>query len=359
MPLTTTTIGAYPKPDCTPVHDWFLAHKDEEARKASTGLLENWNPGEYEAELARAGERAEELFLQATRQIIEDQVEAGVDVPTDGEVRRENYIFYQCRRLHGISFEEVTHKSVRQGAFEADLPTIIGPITFKTPRLDADWKAAQQFTSKPVKITLPGPLTIADSVANAHYGDPRTLGADLGEALNREVKALADAGCRYIQVDEPVFARKPEEALDYGFDNLERTFHGVPPDVTRVVHMCCGYPNALDAEGYMKADSGCYATIAEAIDRSCIDEVSLEDAHRHNDLSLLERFGKTKVILGVIAIARSRVETVDEVRARLLAALEHIDPERLIAAPDCGLGFMTREMAVAKLKALSQAAKSV
>ncbi len=359
MPLTTTTIGAYPKPECTPVHDWFLAHKDERERRSSSGLLGNWNPGEYEAELDRAGGRAEELFLQATRQIIEDQVDAGVDVPTDGEVRRENYIFYQCRRLHGISFEEVTHKSVRQGAFEADLPTIIGPITFKQPRLDADWKAAQQFTSKPVKITLPGPLTIADSVANAYYDDPRTLGAHLGEALNREVKALAEAGCRYIQVDEPVFARKPDEALAYGFDNLERTFHGVPADVTRVVHMCCGYPNALDAEAYMKADSGCYLTIADAIDQSSIDEVSLEDAHRHNDLSLLERFARTKVILGVIAIAKSRVETFDEVRARLLAALEHIDPERLIAAPDCGLGFMTREMAVAKLEVLSQAARSV
>lgn len=359
MSLKTTTIGAYPKPDCTPVHDWFLAHKDEQERNASTGLLENWTPGEYERSLADAGGEAEARFLDATRQIIEDQVGAGVDVPTDGEVRRENYIFYQCRRLHGISFEKTTHKSVRQGAFEADLPTIVGPISLREPRLDEDWRIAQQFTSNPVKITLPGPLTIADSVANRYYDDPKTLGAHLAEALNQEVLALAEAGCRYIQVDEPVFARKPEAALDYGFDNLERTFHGVPGDVTRVVHMCCGYPNKLDAEDYMKADAGSYFTIADAIDQSSIDEVSLEDAHRHNDLSLLERLAKTKVILGVIAIAKSRIETVDEVRGRLLAALDHIDPERLIAAPDCGLGFMTREMAVAKLKTLSDAAKSV
>ncbi|MGI9384488.1 MAG: hypothetical protein ACR2PO_15145, partial [Methyloligellaceae bacterium] len=272
---------------------------------------------------------------------------------------RENYIFYQCRRLHGVSFDEVTHKSVRQGAFEADLPTIIGPITFKQPRLSEDWKAAQQFTKNPVKITLPGPLTIADSVANTYYDCPKTMGAHLGEALNQEVKALADAGCRYIQVDEPVFARKPKEALEYGFDNLERTFHGVPSEVARVVHMCCGYPNALDAEDYKKADSDCYLEIADAIDRSTIAEVSLEDAHRHNDLSLLERFAATKVILGVIAIAKSRVETVEEVRDRLKAALDHIDADRLIAAPDCGLGFMTRDMAVSKLKVLAEAAKSV
>ena len=359
MPLTTTTIGAYPKPACTPVHDWFLAHKGESERKNSTGLLGNWQPGQYEKELAEAGNEAEDRFLRATREIIEDQVNAGTDVPTDGEVRRENYIFYQCRRLDGVSFQSVTHKTVRDGAFEADLPTVVGPVSLKEPRLDEDWRVAQRFTDRPVKITLPGPLTIADSIANEHYDKPETLGADLADALNAEVRALAEAGCRYIQVDEPVFARKPRQALDYGFDHLERTFHGVPDHVTRVVHMCCGYPNALDSDSYKKADPNCYFEIAEAIDRSSIDEVSFEDAHRHNDLSLLERFSRTRVILGVIAIAKSRIETVEEVRERLATALYHIDADRLIAAPDCGLGFMTREMAVAKLRTLSAAAKSL
>ena len=359
MPLQTTTIGAYPKPACTPVRDWFLAHMSEEERKTSSGLLENWKPGEYEAALEGAGEKAEAQFLEATKQVIDDQVGAGVDVPTDGEVRRENYIFYQCRRLDGISFEQITHKSVRQGAFEADLPTIVGPISLRTTGLADDWKAAQQFTTNPVKITIPGPLTIADSIANDYYDAPKTLGAELAEALNVEIKALAAAGCRYIQVDEPVFARKPKEALDYGFDNLERTFHGVPTELNRVVHMCCGYPNALDSEEYMKADAKSYFEIADAIEQSSIDQVSIEDAHRHNDLSLLEHFKKTKVILGVIAIAKSRIETVEEVRARLITALDHIDADRLIAAPDCGLGFMTRELAISKLKVLSEAAKSV
>ena len=359
MPLQTTTIGAYPKPECTPVRDWFLAHMTEEERKASPGLLGNWAPGEYERALESAGEKAETLFLKATQQIIDDQVGAGVDIPTDGEVRRENYIFYQCRRLGGVSFNQVTHKSVRQGAFEADLPTIVGPITLTSTRLADDWKAAQQFTSNPVKITIPGPLTVSDSIANNHYECPKAMGADLADALNEEVKALADAGCEYIQVDEPVFARKPKEALEYGFENLERTFHGVPKNVKRVVHMCCGYPNSLDSEEYMKADTQSYFDIAKAIDESSIDQVSIEDAHRHNDLSLLENFKNTTVILGVIAIAKSRIETVEEVRDRLKAALEHIDAARLIAAPDCGLGFMTRDMAVAKLSALSQAAKSV
>ena len=165
MPLKTTTIGAYPKPECTPVRDWFLAHMSEDERKATPGLLRNWAPGEYERALESAGDKAETLFLEATKQIIDDQVGAGVDIPTDGEVRRENYIFYQCRRLGGISFDTITHRSVRQGAFEADLPTIVGPISLTATRLAEDWKAAQQFTDNPVKITIPGPLTISDSIA--------------------------------------------------------------------------------------------------------------------------------------------------------------------------------------------------
>ena len=184
MPLKTTTIGSYPKPACTPVGDWFMANKSEDERKASKGLLANWRPGEYETAINKAGDKAELMFLEATKEVINDQVNAGIDVPTDGEVRRENYIWYQCRRFNGVSFEEVTHKSVREGAFEADLPTINGPISLKETRLHEDWKAAQKFTKNPVKITLPGPLTIADSVANNFYEDPKKLGTDLAEALN-------------------------------------------------------------------------------------------------------------------------------------------------------------------------------
>ena len=359
MPLTTTTIGAFPKPKSTPVQDWFLGSKSDEEKKASKGLLANWSPGAYEKALEEAGENAEKLFLQAIEEVVTDQVNAGIDVPTDGEVRRESYVLYQCRFLNGISFKEVTHKSVRQGAFEADLPTIIGPISSKEVRLHHDWKSAQQFTKKPLKITLPGPMTITDSIANNYYDDLKKLGFDFAMVLNKEVKALVDAGCQYIQVDEPVFARKPEQAIEYGMENLERTMHGIPKEVQRVCHICCGYPNSLDSEGYKKADLDAYDRIADLVDQSSIDEVSLEDSHRHNDLSLLEKFEKTKVIFGVIDIARSRMEDVEEVRSRILDALNHIDENRLIAAPDCGLGFFSREQAIEKMSILSKAAKSI
>ena len=166
MPLTTTTIGAFPKPKSTPIQDWFLGTKTEEEKKASKGLLANWSPGAYEKALQEAGSNVEKLFLESIEQVVTDQVNAGIDVPTDGEVRRESYVLYQCRFLNGISFEEVTHKSVRQGAFEADLPTITGPISSKEVVLYNDWKSAQQFTKNPLKITLPGPMTITDSIAN-------------------------------------------------------------------------------------------------------------------------------------------------------------------------------------------------
>jgi len=206
---------------------------------------------------------------------------------------------------------------------------------------------------------MPGPMTISDTTADTHYQDPVRLGADLAAALNHEVRALAQAGCRHIQIDEPLFARKPDQALAYGFENLERAFHGCPKGVARTVHMCCGYPDRLDNPDYPKADPDSYRRIASTIEDSTIDAVSLEDAHRHNDLSLLESFQVTTVILGVVTIAKRRVEEVDEIRSRLLSALEHIDRDRLMAAPDCGLGLLGRDLARAKLRNLTQAAHSI
>jgi len=163
----------------------------------------------------------------------------------------------------------------------------------------------------------------------------------------------------HIQIDEPLFARKPGAALDYGFENLERAFHGCPKSAQRTVHMCCGYPDKLDRDDYPKADPDAYLQIADAIEYSSIDAVSFEDAHRHNDLSLLERLPTTKVIFGVVAIAKSEVESVDYIRERLQRALNHIDTARLIAAPDCGLGLLGRELAMAKLKNMCTAAQSL
>ena len=349
MPLTTTTIGAYPKPSSVPIMDWF----------AKDAMTTSRPTEDYEATLKQMGGDAEEILAAGTREVIEDQERCGIDILTDGEVRRENYIHYHCRHLSGFDFAHLATKSLREGAYEANLPRIVGPVAAQAPFLPHDWRVAQSFTERPVKMTLPGPMTIADTTVDEHYGDPKELGRDLAVALNAEILALVEAGCRHIQVDEPLFARRPQDALSFGIENLERCWHGVPDGVNKSMHMCCGYPNYLDDCDYPKADPGAYFELAKAVDASAVDAVSLEDAHRHNDLSLLDSFQNSKVIFGVIAIAKSQVEEVEAVRERLKAALGHLPAERLIAAPDCGLGHLSRDLALAKLTVLSEAARSL
>ena len=225
--------------------------------------------------------------------------------------------------------------------------------------LDSDFLNAQGFSDKPVKITIPGPLSIIDTTANQHYANERELAFDLARALNFEIRALAAAGCKYIQVDEPLFVRKVDDALSYGVECLDRCFDGVPEDVTRVMHMCCGYPGHLDDEDYLKADPACYRQLARAVDASSVQQVSIEDAHCLNDLELLESFTRTAVILGVVTIASSRIESSDYIAQRLQRALQHIDQSRLLAAPDCGLMMLGRELAMAKLKNMCAAAASI
>jgi len=352
MGVRTTTIGAYPKPDYLDLPDWWKDSRE--------GEYYTFNyVDDYEAAVARLGEELEPLAVRATKEVIDDQVNAGIDIVTDGEMRRENYIHYHCRQLAGIDFSNRTDKEFRPG-YHGRVPVIDGQVRAQEPFLPSDWKAAQEATDRPVKITMPGPVTIGNACNDIHYADDRKRrGADIADALNAEIKALAEAGCRYVQIDEPGFARSPEDALDFGFENLDRCWHGVPDSVTRTVHMCCGYPNKLDAVDYPKADNDIYARLADLVEDSLIQHYSLEDAHRHIDLAVLERFKTTTVILGCFDISKSRIETADEMEERLKSALGHIDSDRLIAAPDCGLGLLPRDIAVAKMTNLSEAAARV
>ena len=350
MPIVTTTIGAYPKPEYVRLPDWFTCPQGPDTPDPTQG---------WAAAMAALGDDAESIIARGVSEAIGDQDGAGIDIPTDGEIAREDYIHYHCRHIDGVSFERLEEKAVRNGAHRARLPTILRPVRAGAPFLAADYRRAQSCTDRAVKITMPGPMTISDTTVDLHYDDPRALGRDLAAALNREVLALADAGCRHIQIDEPLFARRPDAALEYGFEHLERAFQGCPEHVTRTVHMCCGYPDRLDRPDYPKADPGSYLRLADAIEETTIDAISIEDAHRPNDLSLLERFRRTTVILGVVAIAKSRIERTEEIAERLGVALGHIDSHRLIAAPDCGLGLLGRNLARSKLANLCRAARAV
>ena len=350
MALTTTCLGAYPKPDYLPIKDWFQVNHD------TAGYVDEVVRG-YARATGATG--ADDLFNRATAEAVADQVACGIDIPTDGEMRRENYVHYQCRFFEGFDFENLEHRVLRNGAYDTWLPAIRGPVRGgETPVLARDWRVAQAATGRPVKITLPGPMTIADTTADCFYDDPKDLARDLAEALNGEILALAEAGCKYIQIDEPVFARQPEAALAYGVEMLERCWHGVPDCVTRVVHVCCGYPNRIDDPDYPKADTGAYRQLAGALD-GVVDQLSIEDSHRHNDLSLFAKFRKTKLVVGFIEIASSRLESVDEIEARMREVAGALPEGHLIAAPDCGLGFLGRDLALAKLSNMCEAARRV
>lgn len=350
MALTTTCLGAFPKPDYLPIKDWFQVNHD------TAGYVDEVVRG-YARATGATG--ADDLFDRATAEAVADQVACGIDIPTDGEMRRENYVHYQCRFFEGFDFENLEHRVLRNGAYDTWLPAIRGPVRGgETPVLARDWRVAQAATGRPVKITLPGPMTIADTTADCFYDDPKDLARDLAEALNGEILALAEAGCKYIQIDEPVFARQPEAALAYGVETLERCWHGVPEGVTRVVHVCCGYPNRIDDADYPKADPGAYRQIATALD-GAVDQLSIEDSHRHNDLSLFARFRKTRLVVGFIDVASSRLESVDEIEARMREVAGALPEGHLIAAPDCGLGFLGRDLALAKLSNMCEAARRV
>ncbi|NND03488.1 MAG: 5-methyltetrahydropteroyltriglutamate--homocysteine methyltransferase, partial [Acidimicrobiia bacterium] len=189
------------------------------------------------------------------------------------------------------------------------------------------------------------------------YQTDRELGAALAIALNVEVRRLADVGCTQIQVDEPVMARYPQVATEWGIELLAEVFAGLPDEVTRTVHICCGYPDRLDAAGYPKADPAAYQALLPLLDAApSVDVLSIEDAHRHNDLAVLETLERTILALGSLRIASSTVERADDIARRVETVLGAISPERLVLAPDCGLGMLPRSVAVAKLEALRQTA---
>ena len=202
--MLTTVIGAYPKPSFLQLPDWFNAEGGTDTLKPTV---------DYDDAIKKMGKETESIFLKAAKEVIGDQIECGIDIVTDGEVRRENYIHYHCRHITGVDFNTLTEKIARTGNYKCWLPTIVAKVEAQDSFLVHDWKVSQKLSSKPVKITIPGPMTIADTIANTYYKSDDKMGFDLAEVINVEVKRLQKAGCKYIQVDEPLFARKRSKRL--------------------------------------------------------------------------------------------------------------------------------------------------
>lgn len=349
MNIPTTTIGAFPKPANAPVPMW--SEMGERRRQEPTLV--------YDALVNEQSAQTQQTLNRMTVDAVREQVNCGITIPTDGEIRREHYVYYHCRHISGIDFRHLSSKTMRDGSWVARVPTVREKIRVGDPFLANDWRVAQSATDHDVKITVPGPLTVSDTIADNFYSSRADFARALAGVINSEIRRLADAGCRWIQIDEPLFARQVDDALAFGVECVERCFAGVGTEVNRVVHICCGYPARLDDPDPAKADAEAYFALSGALDAAEIDAVSIEDAHRPNSLKLLEMFGNTAIILGLIDIAKSRVESVESLRSRIIAALEHIDANRLIGAPDCGLALLPRDIAAAKLRNLADAANSV
>jgi len=207
MGLKTTCIGAYPKPSYVKLPDWFNIPAGPDTADPTKQWLEA---------MEELGPDANAIIAKGIKEAVTDQT-------------------YHCRHLNGFDFENLTNKQVRGGTYSANLPTIRSAVTVKKLFLADDWKLAQSFSQNPLKITMPGPMTVFDTNCDDYYNDPEKAGHDIAKALNQEVLSLAEAGCKYIQIDEPLFARKPKDALDYGFENLETT----PTTLKRIRMLIC------------------------------------------------------------------------------------------------------------------------
>ncbi|HSW99488.1 MAG TPA: hypothetical protein VLH38_00450 [Patescibacteria group bacterium] len=346
--VLTAIVGSYPKPKYLyPKTDartlinsagfLFLQHQKEVGDKAFTALLD-----------------------KATAEAIADQNEAGIDIVTDGEERRGQYVMHILKGLDGIDFEHLEHVQYRGGVYERDVPTITSRIAFKKPISVDDFLFTKERATTIPKICLPGPSTAIDSLADHFYdGNLEQAAYDYATAIHHEVAALIAAGCRVIQFDDPVLLRFPDRAKSWGIQSLEKCFEGFEDQATFIVHICRGYPNKpLEKQGVdYKANKEYYEEVLSWLSSSKLDIISIEGAQSNLDLSILPAIGKKSVMLGVLDVGVNKVESVESLVARGKEALRFIPKDQLILAPDCGMLELTRTAARKKLKNLALAAE--
>jgi len=362
MPLETTVIGAWPKPSTLNLPDWFSEKGNFKEGESSrlTGMGGGYDPRSTINKRKEESDQLEEDIKAAAKLVMETQNELGIDVLTDGEIDRGAYYIHIMNNIKGIDMDNLAEKTMRSGAYSTYVPVVRSKVHIEEPSSWKEWKRSNELKPEGsiLKFTVPGPMTLTDGIHNEFYATKQELQEDLVKAINKELLALAEYGCKVVQIDEPVLMRYPDEAWDYGIQNLAKCLDGLPEDITKVVHLCCGYPDKVDTDEYLKADKSNYGRLAEKLDNAGFDQISIEDAEAKIDLSILEKFKLSKIILGSITVARTKVETVQEIKDRVSQALEFIPKERLILAPDCGLGFLSEELIRAKLTNMVEAAKS-
>lgn len=333
--LTTTVVGSYPQPA------WLVDHARLRARLVPRMRAEEiWR---VPAELLLAAQD------DATVLAIRDQERAGIDVITDGEMRRESYSNRFATALSGVDTSRPFIRRVQE--FEVPLPRIVGPLRRPGPIAVDDLLFLKRNTERRVKITLPGPFTLSKQAHDEHYGDPEAVALAYADAVNAEARDLAAAGADVIQLDEPWLREDPDGANRYGVKVINRALAGIA--TTTAIHLCFGY-GFIVSPHKPKA----YAFLAQLAD-CVVDQISIEAAQPHLDLGVLSDLAHKTIVLGVVDLSSNAIETVETLAARIRRALPYVAPERLIAAPDCGMKYLSRDAAYGKLAALSTAAARV
>jgi 5-methyltetrahydropteroyltriglutamate--homocysteine methyltransferase len=338
MPLhlmPTTVVGSYPQPD------WLV---DRE-------LLSKGVPRVRQ----RAMWRIHEPFLEqaqddATIVAIRELERAGIDIVSDGEIRRESYSNRFATALDGIDVDTPGVLRDRAGR-ETVVPRVVGRIARKHPVEVRDMQFLRRHTDRPAKITLPGPFTLSQQAQNEFYRDPEDLVMDFAAAVNAEARDLEAAGADVIQLDEPWLRNDPEAARRYAVPAINRALAGIT--VPCALHLCFGYAAVVRTQkptGY---------SFLPQLAGTVAAQISIEAAQPRLDLGVLAELAPKTIILGVIDLGDAAVETPEQVAARIRAGLRHVPPERLIPAPDCGMKYLPRATAFAKLRALSDGARLV
>jgi 5-methyltetrahydropteroyltriglutamate--homocysteine methyltransferase len=292
----------------------------------------------------------------ATLLAIKLQEDAGIDIVGDGEQARQHFVHGFLEAVDGIDFDRRVEMGIRNDRYKAMCPTVVGPLRLRRRVHAREARLARAHTARRLKFTLPGPMTIVDTIADAHYGDRVTLAMAFAALLNEEARGLAADGVDVIQFDEPAFNVYMDAAATWGIEALHRAIDGVA--CTSAVHICYGYGITANIE--WKAALGDawrqYEDFFPALARSRIDQVSLECIHSRVPMRVLELLAGKDVLIGVIDVATDTIETPEEIAAVIAKAAEFVPAQKIIACTNCGMAPMRREIAAMKLEALARGA---
>jgi 5-methyltetrahydropteroyltriglutamate--homocysteine methyltransferase len=328
----TTLVGSYPQPD------WLIDRSK---------LAGRFPPRVRAKELWRvAPEYLEQAQDDATILAIRDQERAGLDIVTDGEMRRESYSNRFATALEGVDVDNPGTALDRSG-HPNPVPRVVGKIRRKHPVELRDLAFLKANTDRMVKMTVPGPFTMSQQAQNDFYADPAEMALDYAAAVNEEIKDLFAAGADIVQIDEPYMQARPDKAREYGLAAVKRALEGVSG--TTALHICFGYAAIIHVR-----PSG-YSFLPELAD-TALQQISVETAQSDLDTSVLAKLPGKTIILGVLDLSDVTVETPEKVAERIRRALPHVPADKIVVAPDCGLKYLPREVAFGKMKAMVEGA---